>query len=1406
VALASTDGTTDSMPGTLGPESVLPGGRGAIGSVAYSRGGTELAAAGGDGTVWVWDARTGEKLRSMSVRAGGVWGVAYRFGRAELASAGGDGTVRVWNTYTGKELQSLSGHIGGAWAVAYRPDGGELASAGADGTIRIWDTDTGKELQSLSGHIGGAWAVAYRPDGAELAVAGADGTVRIWDTDTGQELHSLSGHVGVVCEAVAYRSDGAELAVAGADGTVRIWDTDTGQELHSLSGQTPGVSAVAYRSDGAELAAACVDGTVTIWDTSTYEEPRSLSGQTGGVSAVAYRFGSAELAAACVDGTVRVWDTGTGKEVKRLNRTGRSLVGRFLALAITLGACAVVLVIVLGRVPDDGRAWTWSLHAHANASPLRQLSARLLLLDCLLVVVYVCAAFSWLSDLRKRAADVKRNDPHRFGPASRRIHQWAGFGTVLVAAAGLADLVENGLMFANLNRSPNYVFVDAMRALAWLKMINLGVGLSLLAVASVSAFWRLRVERVDKTVPPNAGALAEGRRWTSGRNQSPSEFAPKWDEERPGICLSGGGIRSASFSLGALQAIQNSTMKTPRFITSVSGGAYMAGAWQSMRSSVKPGVPVFQQRSPEERWVRHHTDYLVSSFSVVVGAIGALLSGLVINLLILLALASVIILPLGWVMGLPHPELRARTPILDIAEQPEVKISDVTYSTTTPLPGGENAPGYRVGFTSSSGIVRMAPTAKASPIDRPIAGCLFPFGWFHYAFCPRPVAGHTVTEAVVAESGDGVLEVVRQPSFVLGPRTVGQPHTGDPDVQSIVVATEPSVSIGALEGSTAGPPSATQSGAVRRSLTIEQQPKLEQRSGTVGREPLSIESWMVFAGMGELLLGGIAWLAVSWSWLARRLRRFDDRHDIPSALALGAVSTFLLLVGIPWFTQMVPSVLGHLPKGPAGGSGSGLWLPTLMATVAALVRYFQPATKALGGLGKVRGGSRVLDFFVGAVAFSAVLVVLATLGNTAVANGPNGKLPGAIGSALNLYLPSLSKWGIALLLLVGWWLLGPRAHAWSLFTVYRNRLNKAYMLEPDGRDPTRRSVSPRYPKSWKWGQEVGRPSSSPDDLITEWVVCTTANIRGSGEAAPGRSGGSFTFSREWVGGPEVGWMRTDDYMKLAGGQTDVDVGSSIAISGAAFSPAMGKASVQNQGRLMALLNLRLGVWVPNPMLLQARSPDDPLPSRRWKPAWPWYFREFVGFFDRTARFVYLTDGGHWENLGLVELLRRGCSDIWMVSAAGDGASSFETLAQAIALAREELGVEFNLDLEPLRSPEKPSRSQRRLLRDGEQVPTVPVSFVAGTFTYPPPEGSSTRIRGKIKVIEAALIGDAPWDVHSYAERNKDFPDISTGYQLMDHRDFEAYRMLGFVQTQRALDGCKPSLCVADGDGPIVPVI
>ena len=120
----------------------------------------------------------------------------------------------------------------------------------------------------------------------------------------------------------------------------------------------------------------------------------------------------------------------------------------------------------------------------------------LLTLDCLFSLVYVIAGFAWLGFLRDRAAQISGSDPNRFGPASRRIHQWAGFGAVLVAAAGLADVIENALMFFSLNHSIPDAAVDGMRALAWLKWINLTLGVCFFVAASISALWRLRVERV----------------------------------------------------------------------------------------------------------------------------------------------------------------------------------------------------------------------------------------------------------------------------------------------------------------------------------------------------------------------------------------------------------------------------------------------------------------------------------------------------------------------------------------------------------------------------------------------------------------------------------------------------------------------------------------------------------------------------------------------------------------------------------------------------------------------------------------------------------------------------------------------------------------------------------------------
>ena len=84
--------------------------------------------------------------------------MAYAPDGATFASGGEDGTVRIWDTRTGQQQQQLTGHIGTVWLLAYSPDGATLASCGGDGTVRIWDTRTGQQTAWLTGHLGPVWS------------------------------------------------------------------------------------------------------------------------------------------------------------------------------------------------------------------------------------------------------------------------------------------------------------------------------------------------------------------------------------------------------------------------------------------------------------------------------------------------------------------------------------------------------------------------------------------------------------------------------------------------------------------------------------------------------------------------------------------------------------------------------------------------------------------------------------------------------------------------------------------------------------------------------------------------------------------------------------------------------------------------------------------------------------------------------------------------------------------------------------------------------------------------------------------------------------------------------------------------------------------------------------------------
>jgi hypothetical protein len=244
-------------------------------AVAFSPDGHLLASGLEDAGTQLWDAATGERLRTLHPDAtfwtemtGPVHAVAFSPDGRLLASASEDKTVRLWELATGQHERTLTGHARGIWGVTFSPDGRLLASASEDKTVRLWDPATGQHERTLAGHIGPVRSVAFSPDGRLLASASDDKTVRLWDMATGQHGRTLMGpfmgHTGWV-RSVAFSPDGRLLASASEDKTVRLWDPATGQHERTLAGHAGPVRSVAFSPDGRLLASAGDDGTVRLW-------------------------------------------------------------------------------------------------------------------------------------------------------------------------------------------------------------------------------------------------------------------------------------------------------------------------------------------------------------------------------------------------------------------------------------------------------------------------------------------------------------------------------------------------------------------------------------------------------------------------------------------------------------------------------------------------------------------------------------------------------------------------------------------------------------------------------------------------------------------------------------------------------------------------------------------------------------------------------------------------------------------------------------------------------------------------------------------------------------------------------------------------------------------------------------
>jgi WD40 repeat protein len=273
----------------------------------FSRDGRLLASASRDGTVKIWEARTGRALHTLTGHTGPVLSVSFHPGGRLLASAGEDGTMKLWDVNTGKDLLTLKGHDGPVGFVAFRADGRRLFSSGDDATVREWDMVSGGEFTSERRSFPTASRVVLGRDGKLTAMVDSQGQIQVRTSGTRGLPLALKGYAGRV-HGMAFSPDGRYLASACSDGTVRLWDVFVRRQLPPFAEPIIGAHGVAFSPGGRYLAVAGDDGTVRVLVLSTGRQVLEPGGHDGPALGVTFSPDGRRLASTGRDGTVRVWD------------------------------------------------------------------------------------------------------------------------------------------------------------------------------------------------------------------------------------------------------------------------------------------------------------------------------------------------------------------------------------------------------------------------------------------------------------------------------------------------------------------------------------------------------------------------------------------------------------------------------------------------------------------------------------------------------------------------------------------------------------------------------------------------------------------------------------------------------------------------------------------------------------------------------------------------------------------------------------------------------------------------------------------------------------------------------------------------------------------------------------------
>ena len=820
------------------------------------------------------------------------------------------------------------------------------------------------------------------------------------------------------------------------------------------------------------------------------------------------------------------------------------------------------------------------------------------------------------------------------------------------------------------------------------------------------------------------------------------------------LCLSGGGIRSASFSLGVLQALARGGLLTQfHYLSTVSGGGYIGGWLASLIKAHDGDVGAVQtllaapEAPPELRALRGFTNFLTPKVGLASPDTWAGITLWVRNVFVnwmlflpamfALALAPVFYRDLianiapAWGLGLLLVGLIALfigvyNGAVHLPSHAPISDRITTVSDTRHPPFAVLWVVLPILLWSFLAPLVVAPSLRLVMPLGTVSAAQIPFGCFVVMIVAYIAAGFSCTQAdrrLFRRNFHWWLIAAAVASLVLD---------------------------------------------VGITLGLNQTPA-------------------VLAVVGPLWVTG-AQLAQSLFYIALRREGFRGDLDrewlarlsavkIMPAFAWAVFGTVCLLVPMLlawWDSTLQPWVTGAV----ALLTGPG----------AALVGKSTAATSGRGGKDAVAGPRLSVSLIVAiaTAVFAAILFMTLSRAGDALTGA---FAPSSAGT------PPGYRWLVDFVVMAASFLLayelGKRINVnrFSMHAAYRNRLVRAFLgtaratRQPDsftGIDPADNSRM----------DDLYKRSGASKALFP--VINLTLNVTAShNNAWAERKAASFTVTPLASGSADLhriedirvskpirgAYARTAVYAgdEKETGPDDpgngITLGTAVTLSGAAVSPNMGYHSSPATAFLMTLFHVRLGAWLPNPAVASAAS------LRRARPPNALFTlaRELLGKSDDFGQSIYLSDGGHFENLGLYEMIRRRCLYIVQVDAGEDEGALFTDLGNAARKVFIDFGVRIVFD--PM------------MAIGSRATPIKPVRGFAYAKIYYPEPG----VVGELIYLRPCDLDDVQIDVRSYRNANEAFPHESTLDQWFSESRFESYRGLGDTEMTKLAAGGSANL-------------